>query len=310
MLPIAIIGFGKIARDQHVPALRGDARFELVATVDPHAGLEGVAHYSDIAALLAGDTGVKAVAICTPPTVRHGVARAAIAAGLHVLLEKPPGETVEEVLELENLADEAGVTLFTAWHSREAASVDAARDWLSGRAIEAVRIAWKEDIRVWHPGQEWILDAGGFGVFDPGINALSVLTQILPDAPVLVSAKLSVPRGRASPILATLELRAGNTPVSADFDFLHEGVQRWDIEVDTPDGMLRLSQGGATLSIADVPVPASHNREYPRLYARFANLVAAHESDVDLSPLQLVTDAIAIGEHVETEPFAFERDTV
>jgi len=310
MLPIAIIGFGKIARDQHVPALRDDARFQLVATVDPHAELEDVAHYSDIEALLAADTGVKAVAICTPPTVRHIVARAAIAAGLHVLLEKPPGETVEEVRELESLADEAGVTLFTAWHSREAASVDAARDWLSGRTIQAVRIAWKEDIRVWHPGQEWILDAGGFGVFDPGINALSVLTHILPDAPVLVSAKLSVPRGRASPILAALELRAGNTPVSADFDFLHEGVQRWDIEVDTPDGMLRLSQGGATLSIADVPVPASPNREYPRLYARFADLVAAHKSDVDLSPLQLVTDAIAIGEHVETEPFAFERDIV
>lgn len=304
-LPIAIIGFGKIARDQHVPALRDDPRFQLVATVDPHARLDGIAHYSNIAALLAADTGVKAVAICTPPSVRHTVARAAIAAGLHVLLEKPPGETVDEVLELERLADEAGVTLFTAWHSREAAAVDTARDWLSGRTIDAVRIAWKEDIRVWHPGQEWILDAGGFGVFDPGINALSILTHILPEAPELVSAKLSVPRGRASPILATLELRSGDTSISVDLDFLQEGVQRWDIEVDTPDGTLRLSQGGATLTIADAPVPASPNREYPRLYARFADLVAAHESDVDMAPLKLVTDAIAIGEHVETEPFAF-----
>jgi len=308
-LSIAIIGFGKIARDQHVPALRGDPRFRLVATVDPHASLDGVPAYRDVEALLAADTGVQAVAICTPPSVRIAAARPAIAAGLHVLLEKPPGETVEDVLDLERLADAAGVTLFTAWHSREAAAVDTARDWLAGRTIEAVRIAWKEDIRVWHPGQEWILERGGFGVFDPGINALSVLTHILPEAPVLVSAKLSVPRGRASPILAALELRSGNAPVSADFDFLHEGEQRWDIEVDTPDGMLRLSQGGATLSIADVPVPASPNREYPRLYARFADLIAARESDVDLSPLQLVTDALAIGEQVEAEPFAFERGT-
>ena len=309
MLPIAIIGFGKIARDQHVPALLADPRFQLAATVDPHTELEGVARYRDVEALLAADTGVKAVAICTPPSVRNTVARAAIAAGLHVLLEKPPGETVDEVIELERLADEAGLTLFTAWHSREAAAVDTARDWLSARAIDAVRIAWKEDIRVWHPGQEWILEAGGFGVFDPGINALSILTHILPDAPLLVSARLSVPRGRASPILATMELRSGNAPVSVDLDFLQEGPQRWDIEVDTPDGMLRLSHGGATLSIADVPVPASPNREYPRLYARFADLVAAHESDVDLSPLQLVTEAIAIGECVEIEPFAFERGT-
>ncbi|MEO8374938.1 MAG: Gfo/Idh/MocA family oxidoreductase [Sphingomonas bacterium] len=307
MLPIAIIGFGKIAQDQHVPALRADSRFQLAATVDPNSELEGVAHYPDVAALVAADIGVKAVAICTPPSVRHTMARAAIAAGLHVLLEKPPGETVDEVIELERLADEAGVTLFTAWHSREAAAVDSARDWLSGRAIDAVRIAWKEDIRVWHPGQEWILEAGGFGVFDPGINALSVLTDILPEAPVLVSAKLLVPRGRASPIIATLEMRSGTAPISVDFDFLYEGEQRWDIEVDTPDGMLLLRHGGATLSIADVPVPSSPNREYPRLYARFGELIAAGESDVDLSPLQLVTEAMAIGEHIETEPFAFER---
>jgi len=144
-------------------------------------------------------------------------------------------------------------------------------------------------------------------VFDPGINALSILTHILPEMPVVVSAKLSVPRGRASPILATMDLRSGNAQIAVDLDFLYEGVQRWDIEVDTPDGMLLLSQGGATLSIADAPVPASPNREYPRLYTRFADLVEANESDVDLSPLQLVIEAIAIGEQVETEPFAFER---
>jgi len=109
VLPIAIIGFGKIARDQHVPAIRADSRFNLVATVDPHAELEGVAHYRDVEALLAADTGVKAVAICTPPSVRHRVARVAIAAGLHVLLEKPPGETVDEVVELERKIFASGI---------------------------------------------------------------------------------------------------------------------------------------------------------------------------------------------------------
>ena len=46
--------------------------------------------------------------------------------------------------------------------------------WSSGRII------WKEDVHHWHPGQRWIWEPGGFGVFDPGINALSVLTEILP----------------------------------------------------------------------------------------------------------------------------------
>jgi hypothetical protein len=47
-------------------------------------------------------------------------------------------------------------------------------------AIYTVRIEWREDVRVWHPGQTWIWEPGGFGVSDPGINALSVATRILP----------------------------------------------------------------------------------------------------------------------------------
>jgi len=62
-----------------------------------------------------------------------------------------------------------GVSLFASWHSREAAGVAPARDWLKAQAVRAVRIARREDIRRWHPGQEWILGAGGFGVFDPGM---------------------------------------------------------------------------------------------------------------------------------------------
>src|SRR5690606_40163452 len=65
-------------------------------------------------------------------------------------------------------------------HSRMALAVAAARRWLADRTIHEGRITWREDLRKWHPGQDWILDAGGMGVFDPGINALSILTEILP----------------------------------------------------------------------------------------------------------------------------------
>src|SRR3546814_14231220 len=91
------------------------------------------------------------------------------------MLEKPPAATTTEISALADHARARGVTLFATWHSREAAGVAGARDWLSDKRIRAAHIRWKEDIRRWHPGQEWILDAGGFGVFDPGINALSIL---------------------------------------------------------------------------------------------------------------------------------------
>ena len=47
--------------------------------------------------------------------------------------------------------------------------------------MKRLLVTWKEDVRHWHPGQQWIWEAGGFGVFDPGINALSIVTKIMPD---------------------------------------------------------------------------------------------------------------------------------
>src|SRR5690606_25498919 len=122
------------------------------------------------------------------------------------LLEKPPCVSLLEAWELEALAAKMGVTLFTAWHSQQGAAVDAARDWLRDAAVRSVRVTWKEDVRVWHPGQPWIWQEGGFGVFDPGINALSILTAILPGEVRLVDAELSVPANCATPIAARLSL--------------------------------------------------------------------------------------------------------
>src|SRR5690606_31472017 len=140
--------------------------------------------------MLASGIQVDAVSLCTPPACRHELARAAIDAGLHVMLEKPPATSVREVRDLETLARQRDRTLFTTWHSREAGGVEPARAWLAERAIESVRVTWKEDISVSHPGQQWIMQASGFGVFDPGINALSILTYLLPGKLRLQAATL------------------------------------------------------------------------------------------------------------------------
>ena len=205
-VPIAIVGFGKIARDQHVPAIAAGTDFELVAVADPAGSDDAWPAYRDISAMIAAQPEIAAVSLCMPPHFRAAAAREAIAAGRHVLLEKPPCASFEEASELENLAREAGVTLFTAWHSQKGAAVAAAREWLRGRTIESVRVNWKEDVRVWHPGQAWIWQRDGFGVFDPGINALSILTAILPGPLRLVEADLTVPANCETPIAARLEL--------------------------------------------------------------------------------------------------------
>jgi predicted dehydrogenase len=302
---LGLVGIGKIARDQHLPAIAADPRFTLVATASRHAQLDDVPGYPDIEALIAAGHDLDAVSLCTPPAGRHSIARAAIDAGLHVMLEKPPAATLGEIEDLAARAHAAGVTMFATWHSREAAGVEPARTWLAGCRIDHVRIRWMEDIRRWHPGQEWILGAGGFGVFDPGINALSILTRIMPQPVLLERADLTIPAGRQSPIAATLAMRSGGTPVDAVFDFRQTGAQSWDIVVDTDRGTLRLSKGGSVVQSPGAAAVPAADTEYPRLYARFAELIAARRSDVDLAPLRLVADAMLVGERSQTDSFSF-----
>jgi D-galactose 1-dehydrogenase len=254
--------------------------------------------------MLAAHPEVAAVAICTPPRFRAAAAGVAIAAGRHVLLEKPPCTSTAEAVELIRLARLAGASLFTAWHSQEAAAVEAARAWLAQRPDASIRVAWKEDVRVWHPGQAWIWQEGGFGVFDPGINALSIITAIAPGETRLESAELDVPANCATPIAARLLLRAGGRiPVSAEFDFRQAGPQTWNIDITAGRETLRLSHGGNRLEVDGVPQSGPPEAEYARLYARFAALVRAGESAIDLAPLRLVEDALATGRSIAVEPF-------
>jgi D-galactose 1-dehydrogenase len=191
---VALIGLGKIARDQHLPAMAADPRFELVAVVSRHAEQPGLPSFHTLDELLASGVAFDAVALCTPPQVRHGLARQALEAGKHVMLEKPPGATLSEVEDLRQVADAQGVTLQATWHSRYAPAVAPARAWLAGKTITAARINWREDVRVWHPGQDWIWEPGGLGVFDPGINALSIATAVLPRPFFLTRPPCTCPR--------------------------------------------------------------------------------------------------------------------
>jgi predicted dehydrogenase len=300
---IALVGIGKIARDQHLPALAANPGFGLVAAVSRSARVDGVPNFTSIAALAASGLAVDAVSLCTPPAGRYVQAAAALTAGWHVMLEKPPAASLSQVRALQQLAGHN--TLFATWHSHFAAGVAAARAWLAGRKVQRVTIDWLEDIRIWHPGQDWILEAGGLGVFDPGINALSILTEILPEPVRLETARLSFPANRSAPIAAHLGLCAGMAEISATFDFRHTGLQRWDIAIETDAGTLKLSEGGAALLIDGVPVPLGIQGEYPALYQHFAALVITGTSDCDVRPLELVADAFLCGTRETVAPFDF-----
>ncbi|MDE3240157.1 MAG: Gfo/Idh/MocA family oxidoreductase [Paracoccaceae bacterium] len=306
-ITLGLVGLGTIARNQHLPALAATPGLHLVAVASRNARHESLPNFHDIDALLAGAPDVAAITLCTPPQGRFVQAAAAIRAGKHVMLEKPPGASVSEVEALIRLAEAAGVTLYASWHSRAAAAVEEARGFLATTKIRRVEITWKEDVCKWHPGQEWIWQPGGLGVFDPGINALSILTQILPEGVYPTAAVLNYPANKAAPIAAEVTMESASAyPVQAVFDWRQTGPQTWDIRAETDAGELLMQDGGARLSIGGEARIVAQDQEYERLYAQFEQLIRTGQSDVDLAPLKLVADAFLLGERREVEPF-FDR---
>jgi D-galactose 1-dehydrogenase len=303
-IKLAIVGMGKIARDQHLPSLAANSDYELVAVASPNNKLEGVPNYKDIETLLREQPAIEAVSICTSPQVRYDIARYALEQNRHVMLEKPPGATLNEVAALVDLAQQRKLALFATWHSREASAVEPAREWLSKRKIRKVLVTWKEDVRVWHPGQAWIWRAGGLGVFDPGINALSIITRILPQPLVLKDAELSFPSNCETPIAADLTLQGpAGISVRAEFDFRQTGPQSWDIDIETDNGRLLLSKGGSVMQVDGKSVVSAPDSEYANLYARFVPLVRERRLDVDLAAFRLVADAFMCGRRVVVDAF-------
>jgi len=303
-IKLAIVGVGKIVHDQHLPAIAANSDYQLVASASRHHTVAGLPGFGSIEAMLAAVPEIEAVSLCMPPQYRYQAAQVALAAGKHVFLEKPPGATLSEVADLEALAAAKGVTLFTSWHSRYAPAVQPAKAFLAAHPPTAMEVIWKEDVRQWHPNQEWIWQAGGLGVFDPGINALSIVTEILPAGIFLNRATLEFPANRDAPIAADLHFQsAGGMPVHAQFDWRQTGKQSWDIVVRTGSGEVKLSDGGARLWLRGVEQPLAKEAEYPSLYQRFTELVRSGRSDVDLAPLRHVADAFMLGRRKVVDAF-------
>ena len=113
-LRVAVAGLG-FGEQVHLPALAACPLTVPVALwhprperLDKACTASGLPGFSDFEALLA-DPGIEALVIATPPGPRFELAKAAIAAGKHLLLEKPVALNAEQVLELQRLALAAGV---------------------------------------------------------------------------------------------------------------------------------------------------------------------------------------------------------
>jgi predicted dehydrogenase len=115
-LRLGVIGCGRIAQVAHLPAAAKSPDIELVAVCDQSPALAaevsrryGVPGLPSAAGLLALD--LEAVLVAVPDRFHQDVGCAALAAGRHVLMEKPAAATAAQARELATLADKAGLKL-------------------------------------------------------------------------------------------------------------------------------------------------------------------------------------------------------
>ena len=273
---LGIVGVGKIVRDQHLPAVAANADYRLVAAASRNATVDGVANFPTIEEMLDACRDLDAVSLCMPPQFRYDAARTALEAGKHVFLEKPPGATVSEVEDLKALADArasrclpAGIRAMRRPSRPRAPSSPRPR---SGRRRSTGRKMCDAGI----PTRTGSGSAGGFGVFDPGINALSIATHILPPMFVTVGhARFSRKSRRADCRADRLSGRRTALPV--------RGRSRL-----APDRAAELGHRGrhrrarccfpAAAPSSPIDGRVVHDEpeaEYPMLYRRFAEIVRA-----------------------------------
>ena len=202
-LAVGIIGAGQIVRYQ-IPTLAAAAELRVAAIADPNqaaaqevaAALGAAAVHADHRALLQ-DPAVEAVYIATPPFLHRAMIRDAIAAGRHVLCEKPFVLNAVEAREVVEQAARQPQLVVASCSSRMhfGAAVQAAHTLVAGGELGRLLhvrhlvtggprpprpLGWKTDRAA----------AGGGAVMDWGVYHFEFLRRLLGPAwdPVAVAA--------------------------------------------------------------------------------------------------------------------------
>jgi predicted dehydrogenase len=120
---LGLVGYGVGGRYFHAPFIAAAEGVELVGVVTRSPGRRaelaadhpGVPVFDSMSALIAA--GVDAVTITTPPQTRRELVLEAVAAGVHVIADKPFAPTADDARELVAAAAEASVVL-NVFHNR------------------------------------------------------------------------------------------------------------------------------------------------------------------------------------------------
>jgi predicted dehydrogenase len=183
-----IVGCGRIAQNAIAPAIRAvpDAVLAAAASRDRRRAAALMPHraYGDFAALLA-DAEVEVVYVASHNGQHRDLTLAALAAGKHVLCEKPLGRDPAEVVEMTRAAAGAGRALVEAFMYRFHPQIRMVKDIVAAGEIGEVRrvdsvftflLEREDDVRL---VAEW----GGGALLDVGCYCVDFARALLGSEP-------------------------------------------------------------------------------------------------------------------------------
>lgn len=303
---LGIIGFGNIGR-VHFDALTksGQSDFKIKAISDFNPGSFDNVHFYENYRDLLNEPAIQAVSINTPPNTHHQLVMDALEAGKHVLVEKPPALTVAQCDQMINFAVQKEKVLFMAFHARYNPAVAAASSELKGKNVKNIDIQYAEYALTYHSPDGWIFDpevAGGGVLMDSGINALSIVTSVLPDLHALSvrEAQFRKANGFRVETEADITLSFGDKGTGTiAMDWMHQGPEVRKITFGTDQGQYSVdivknifSKNGNMLVGVDATREAvDQESEYRGLYRDFARHLVLGDSLTSTKELAFIKEA-------------------
>ena len=193
-LRVGVVGLGDIS-GVHLDAVTRSpaARLVGVADVDRERAVRvaadrGCAAYGSLAELLEREA-PDVVHVCTPHHLHAEMATACLAAGVHVLLEKPSATTVADAERLVEVAGRSEAQLALCFQNRYNTAARALHDLLVGGTLPAPHggravVTWSRDAAYYarSPWRGRWATAGGGVLVNQAIHTLDLLLWFLGDA--------------------------------------------------------------------------------------------------------------------------------
>jgi predicted dehydrogenase len=299
VLRVAVIGAGQVA-ERHAEAHAANTEVELVAIVDPllkradalAARFGAVAHASYDEIFASGT--IDAASACVPHDLHLDVTRAAAGAGVHLLMEKPIANTLEEADEMIAAVEDAGVTMMIGFVHRFRSEVLEAKELLDRQALGSLATALDKFCSLGgsHP-PAWVwrkAQAGGGVLMYGGIHAIDRLLWLIGSRVACVYAR-SHNYARFGDVedglVAMLEFESGVTAALFENSPPYGRPGGWSTELFGSQAALRI-QTGEWIELTSMSDPFVHRARDELHFQReidefVAAVVAGREPSVPAS---------------------------